>query len=148
MRTYFIALMAAGCFSPKYQSGNLHCPDQRCPSGYHCAVDGTCWQNGSDPLASSLPDLWGDPDGGAGDALPPPDDAHPVDLTPPGDLAIPPPLIYPPASVWIAGSGGSGVGSVTRAQLNLCIGGAIVAGSAAAVGGASINYGYFSSGTK
>jgi Pretoxin HINT domain len=41
----------AGCYSPDVGNGQLECsvPDNKCPSGFHCAVDGTCWQNGQDP---------------------------------------------------------------------------------------------------
>jgi hypothetical protein len=53
MRTclLLLALFAGGCFSPKYKSGDLHCEAGAtpCPDGFHCAVDGTCWQNGHDP---------------------------------------------------------------------------------------------------
>jgi hypothetical protein len=46
-----VALLGANCFSPKYHNGNLHCTDAgQCPENYHCAVDNTCWQNGSDPV--------------------------------------------------------------------------------------------------
>ena len=45
------ALMAAGCFSPKYENGRLKCAsgDKPCPDGYHCAIDTTCWKDGEDP---------------------------------------------------------------------------------------------------
>src|SRR5256885_13108646 len=103
MRTCWLLLLA-GCFAPRYQNGNLRCPDQQCPSGYHCAADATCWQNGSDPglpgadLAGITPDLSGS-DGPAPprDGSPPPGDGG---IAPPNHLAIPPPLIYPPAAVW------------------------------------------------
>jgi hypothetical protein len=44
-------LWLVGCFSPSYHNGNLHCgaSDPRCPDGYHCAGDNTCWLNGQDP---------------------------------------------------------------------------------------------------
>ena len=53
-----LAVLCAGCFSPKYHNGNLQCAASgQCPENYHCAVDNTCWRNGSDPDASAgLPD--------------------------------------------------------------------------------------------
>jgi hypothetical protein len=141
MRTNLLMLLLAGCFSPHYQNGNLRCPDHECPRGYHCAVDGTCWQNGADP-AAALPDLsMNDGDGGTppGDGSTPPGDGG---APPYVDLAIPPPLVYPPASVWIAGSGGG------SPRLNVCSGGSSVAGSSRAPSGASVSFGYFSSGTN
>ena len=45
-------LAAAGCKAPSYTNGGLLCSAAgRCPSGYHCAFDGTCWKNGEDPVA-------------------------------------------------------------------------------------------------
>jgi hypothetical protein len=43
-------LAATGCFSPVYHNGNTRCTQSmQCPSGWHCAVDATCWKNGQDP---------------------------------------------------------------------------------------------------
>jgi hypothetical protein len=46
-----VCLMLAGCYSPNPASGKLKCSvgDNKCPEGYHCASDGTCWKNGQDP---------------------------------------------------------------------------------------------------
>jgi hypothetical protein len=56
-------LLCAGCFSPKYHNGNLHCTaSDQCPKDYHCAVDKTCWHNGSDPDAATQPGDAGVPD--------------------------------------------------------------------------------------
>jgi len=67
-----LALPIASCFSPKYHDGNLQCTASgQCPEGYHCAVDQTCWRNGSDPDAStarvdaSRPDAKALPEAGA-----------------------------------------------------------------------------------
>jgi len=52
-----LALLSAGCFSPSYHNGDLHCTASgQCPENFHCAaVDNTCWHNGSDPAANTLP---------------------------------------------------------------------------------------------
>ncbi|MBN2575078.1 MAG: hypothetical protein JXP73_10995 [Deltaproteobacteria bacterium] len=67
-----LAVLCASCFSPKYHDGNLHCTASgQCPEGYHCAVDHTCWRNGSDPDAgariadSGPPDTPVSPEAGA-----------------------------------------------------------------------------------
>jgi hypothetical protein len=46
-------LGAAGCYGPNPADGKLKCSvaEQKCPEGYHCASDGTCWHNGHDPGA-------------------------------------------------------------------------------------------------
>jgi hypothetical protein len=52
MRALVAALIVcAGCKSADFQSGHLQCAasSPSCPSGFHCAADGTCWQNGHDP---------------------------------------------------------------------------------------------------
>jgi len=56
-----LALLLAGCFSPTYHNGNLNCTAAgECPEGYHCAVDHTCWRNGSEPdVPSTVPDTAG-----------------------------------------------------------------------------------------
>jgi hypothetical protein len=56
-----LALLFVGCFSPTYHNGNLNCTASgECPEGYHCAVDHTCWRNGSEPdVPASLPDTGG-----------------------------------------------------------------------------------------
>ena len=64
-RILSLALTAAlaGCYSPNVPNGKLKCStgDNKCPDGFHCASDGTCWKNGQDPTANpdmlSLPDL-------------------------------------------------------------------------------------------
>ncbi len=124
------------CFSPQYGNGDVRCSEKRCPTGYHCAVDGTCWKNGTDPpIGGGAGDLGDGGDGGDGGVSP-------------DDLAIPPPLVYPPASVWIAGAGGSAVGSMTAAELNVSMGGSIIVGGGSGASGATINLGYFSSGIQ
>lgn len=52
----FIAATAfGGCFTPNVPNGKLHCSnDGKCPSGFHCAVDQTCWKNGQDPQAPDM----------------------------------------------------------------------------------------------
>ncbi|MCU1277007.1 MAG: hypothetical protein JWM53_553 [bacterium] len=44
-------LLGAGCYGPNLADGKLKCSvgDQKCPEGFHCATDGTCWKNGHDP---------------------------------------------------------------------------------------------------
>jgi hypothetical protein len=57
-----VCLLLVGCFSPKYKNGDLRCENGKCPSGYHCAVNDTCWKNGSDPEigdGGGTPDLAG-----------------------------------------------------------------------------------------
>jgi FG-GAP repeat/FG-GAP-like repeat len=45
-----LALAVAGCYQPSPPNGALLCsPDDRCPQGYHCAIDDTCWRIGEDP---------------------------------------------------------------------------------------------------
>jgi hypothetical protein len=45
-----LALLVAGCYQPSPPNGALLCsPDRECPSGYHCAIDDTCWRIGADP---------------------------------------------------------------------------------------------------
>jgi hypothetical protein len=89
-----LPLLSAGCFSPSYHDGNLNCTASgECPKDYHCAVDHTCWRNGSDP-----------------DALPPPaDTAGPEAATAPdigadGRDAAPdnPPTTDLPAGIEVA----------------------------------------------
>jgi hypothetical protein len=48
-----VCLMLAGCYSANPADGKLKCSvgDNKCPDGYHCAADGTCWKNGHDPGA-------------------------------------------------------------------------------------------------
>jgi hypothetical protein len=42
--------LAAGCFSPSFQSGHLRCEQgTTCPPGFYCASDATCWRNGETP---------------------------------------------------------------------------------------------------
>jgi hypothetical protein len=47
---FIIGLLGSGCFNPTYGNGAIKCAaGDRCPSGYHCASDRTCWRNGTDP---------------------------------------------------------------------------------------------------
>ena len=39
----YLFVAGAGCFNPKYSNGNLKCDNGKCPSGYHCADNDTCW---------------------------------------------------------------------------------------------------------
>jgi hypothetical protein len=82
----FAALAAAGC-GIDLTNGGLACSsDGKCPPGYHCAVDNSCWKNGSDPSGGNgdggddLGDDMGVPDDLAGGGSP--DLAPPPDLTP------------------------------------------------------------------
>lgn len=45
------AVALCACYNPDLKSGRLLCdpPGDVCPGGYHCAFDGTCWQDGQDP---------------------------------------------------------------------------------------------------
>jgi hypothetical protein len=45
------ALLLASCYSPTFHDGALRCGNDtpRCPDGYHCAADNTCWADGHDP---------------------------------------------------------------------------------------------------
>jgi hypothetical protein len=53
-------LILAGCFAPDYHNGAFLCSASgRCPEGFHCAADQTCWRDGQDPNL---------PDGGGSDA--------------------------------------------------------------------------------
>src|SRR4051794_8622679 len=57
---WMFALVLTACFKPASHDGNLKCPSasDACPSGYHCASDTTCWQNGKDPsLSPQAPDI-------------------------------------------------------------------------------------------
>jgi hypothetical protein len=82
-----LALLLAGCYSPTYHDGNLKCTASgECPENYHCAVDHTCWRNGSDPdalppLADAVgPDTAAAPDGGADQPDAAPDGPATTDL--------------------------------------------------------------------
>jgi hypothetical protein len=49
-----LALLSFGCYSPNLSDGKLKCSvvGNKCPEGYHCAIDGTCWKNGHDPMGT------------------------------------------------------------------------------------------------
>ncbi len=73
----------AGCYAPSIPNGKLQCSigANKCPEGYHCASDGTCWANGKDP-GGTTPDMTtgGSPDltmPGTGDM------ARPLEVVPP-----------------------------------------------------------------
>jgi hypothetical protein len=71
-----VALLGASCFSPKYHNGNLRCADAgQCPENYHCAVDNTCWQNGSDPVLGEDAAIPPEADAEGEDTAQVPDDA-------------------------------------------------------------------------
>jgi hypothetical protein len=63
-------LLAAGCYSANVPDGKLKCSaDGKCPEGFHCASDGTCWHNGRDPMgALDMSMTAGGPAGHAGGA--------------------------------------------------------------------------------
>jgi hypothetical protein len=51
-----LGALLCGCYAPEVHNGDLHCSaDNRCPSGFDCALDNTCWAQGQ------FPDL-GNPD--------------------------------------------------------------------------------------
>lgn len=58
VRTFVILLCAAaaaGCLRVDVPNGALKCssnPDRRCPEGYFCAGDNTCWKTGSNAPAA------------------------------------------------------------------------------------------------
>lgn len=85
-----LLIAASGCFSPSYHNGNTRCDsDGKCPSGYHCAVDATCWKNGQDPA---------------------------LDM---GDMANPPAITFPPEAVWISSGGGSPAQGGTQLNVSI-----------------------------
>jgi hypothetical protein len=47
-----VVALSGGCYKLNIDNGQLRCsvPDQKCPSGFHCAIDGYCWKNGQDPM--------------------------------------------------------------------------------------------------
>lgn len=49
-----VVALSAGCYKLNFENGQLRCsvPDNKCPSGYHCATDGYCWKNGQDPTST------------------------------------------------------------------------------------------------
>jgi hypothetical protein len=53
MRTFALALVlvAAGCYRLDLGNGQLNCsvPDRKCPRGFHCASDNTCWHDNANP---------------------------------------------------------------------------------------------------
>src|SRR4051794_30884427 len=57
-RTLGLALVLAGCYSPNIGNGQLKCTsDNKCPDGFHCAADKTCWKIGQEPNPSPMPDM-------------------------------------------------------------------------------------------
>jgi hypothetical protein len=48
-RLLTVVLALSGCFSPHYDNGYLACNSGRCPSGYYCASNDTCWKDGTMP---------------------------------------------------------------------------------------------------
>ncbi len=47
-----VVLMLAACSSHSVENGQVQCSasGNKCPDNFHCATDGTCWKNGSDPM--------------------------------------------------------------------------------------------------
>ena len=76
-----VYLFSAGCFAPSVDNGQLKCnpSGKSCPTGFHCALDNTCWKDGQDP---------GGPAVDMAQITPPPDLTMPE---PPPDLTMPPP---------------------------------------------------------
>jgi hypothetical protein len=130
-----LCVLVAGCFSPKYQNGDLRCvPSDAhpCPTGYHCASNNTCWQNGSEPA----------PGGGDMGMV---SDTGDMASSPTGpDMAQPPALTYPPAAVWTSCGGGPVVATTSANELNVSLCGSIVNGTATGSNNATLTFGYFS----
>ena len=119
-----LSALTAGCFTAKYGNGDLQCaPNHACPSGFYCADDNRCYQNGFSP------DFGG---ASIGDMM--------ADLAATITLA-------PPAPAWTCAAAGSATGSVSGSQLGVSMGGSIVNGTATAASGAMVTFGYFSSDT-
>jgi hypothetical protein len=53
------ALMTSGCLAINPADGALQCSTvgKQCPSGFHCAVDNTCWHDGKDPVVGGGGDM-------------------------------------------------------------------------------------------
>ena len=125
-----LLLGLAACGSTEAPNGTTPCSDTgECPSGYSCALDRHCWQEGTGPRADA--------------GLPASED-----LAVPGgrDMAVLPDLVYVmPANqcVW-SGSGGGSATAASGNSLNLSVGGTVLYGSATSSGGAVMSYGYFS----
>jgi CheY-like chemotaxis protein len=56
--TFNLAFLLACGFQPQPKGGVVPCP-AGCPSGYYCANDDTCWQDGAEPPASPRPNTGG-----------------------------------------------------------------------------------------
>jgi hypothetical protein len=60
MRALVLALFACGgCLQIAPADGALHCSTvgSKCPSGYWCAGDNTCWHVGKMPVVAAVPDM-------------------------------------------------------------------------------------------
>jgi hypothetical protein len=108
-------LAASGCLEIAPADGALHCSSvgSKCPGGYYCADDNTCWHTGTSPAldlsaGGGTDDLGGGgDDGGSGNDLSPP----PVSFCMvPGDCTTPLAACLSPVCV------GSVCGSVGTAQ--------------------------------
>jgi hypothetical protein len=77
------AAIMAGC-GISVTNGGLTCSsDGTCPSGFHCAVDNSCWKNGQDPIGGGDGDLGADDLGDVDQSAEgPPDLTTPPDLSP------------------------------------------------------------------
>jgi hypothetical protein len=83
-----LALPAAACFAPSYESGHLACdPVDRCPAGFDC-LGGRCWRHGDMPPPD---DAAVPPDVRLPDDHQPPDTAAPTDTGDLPDVAPAPP---------------------------------------------------------
>jgi hypothetical protein len=50
-------LLAGSCYQPDVGNGKLKCSlDDKCPDGYYCATDGTCWHDGTQPPGDAASD--------------------------------------------------------------------------------------------
>jgi hypothetical protein len=97
------AALLAGCFSPRFESGQLSCGAGACPRGFYCApLDGKCWREGEAPS----------PDGGTqldGAELPP---AQPPTVVQPA-AATPSPVLGTSTALSVLGGDAAGEGGLT-----------------------------------
>ena len=134
-----LALAAAGCFSPNYESGKTECSlAGECPSGFEC-VEGKCYRPGETPDLSMPPEV---------DGTVITDGSTTRDL---GDMATPPDLTprvvtSQPTAAWTSSGGDSVVsGGAAMTKANISLGETSLYGHAVAPSGASLEFGLFSS---
>jgi len=138
-RVFVVAALLAGCYSPKLGSSDLQCaPDGSCPPGWSC-IAGRCYApNAAPDLASPATETGSDLGGVADLAI-----ASDMVMLSPPDLYVAP-MSYPPAAVWVSSGGGAAVAGGSGAELNVSIGGTIVAGDVTGSAGAQVTFSYFS----